>query len=280
MATAVLEAMPGMRVVCAKAGEEALDLFLRETPDIVITDLMMPGMDGLQLMERVRAGNPEIPVVMMTGHGSEDTAVAALRGGAASYVPKKDLLQDLAQTVEWALAAAAPPANPGRLFACTERFEATFVLRNDPGLIHALVSHLQGCLVPMGICNEAERIQVGIALAEALSNALFHGNLEMEPALREEGHDRYVEAARGRCKERPYSERSIHVTASVCPEEARYSIRDEGKGFDPSRVPDPRDPANIAKGSGRGLLLMHAFMDEVRHNAQGNETTMIRRPTG
>ena len=56
-----------------------------------------------------------------------------------------------------------------------------------------------------------------------------------------------------------------------------YAIRDEGPGFDPSTLPDPTDPANLERVSGRGLLLIHAFMDEVRHNPTGNEITMVKR---
>ncbi len=67
----------------------------------------------------------------------------------------------------------------------------------------------------------------------------------------------------------------------VAAEESRtgvtYAIRDEGPGFDPSTLPDPTDPANLERVSGRGLLLIHAFMDEVRHNPTGNEITMVKR---
>ena len=54
-------------------------------------------------------------------------------------------------------------------------------------------------------------------------------------------------------------------------------IRDEGPGFDPTKLPDPTDPANMEKASGRGLLLIRTFMEEVRHNDQGNEITMVWR---
>ena len=59
--------------------------------------------------------------------------------------------------------------------------------------------------------------------------------------------------------------------------EARFTIRDEGKGFDPSSLPDPTDPENLLKASGRGLLLVRTFMSEVTFNGIGNEITMIKR---
>ncbi|MGE0608143.1 MAG: ATP-binding protein, partial [Pirellulales bacterium] len=48
-------------------------------------------------------------------------------------------------------------------------------------------------------------------------------------------------------------------------------------GFDPSKLPDPTDPANLEKASGRGLLLMRSFMDEVTYNATGNQITLVKR---
>ena len=75
----------------------------------------------------------------------------------------------------------------------------------------------------------------------------------------------------------PYARRRVHVLATETPTEARYVIRDEGQGFDPSRLPDPTDPANLEKTSGRGLLLIRTFMDEVRHNDKGDEIVMVKR---
>ena len=57
-------------------------------------------------------------------------------------------------------------------------------------------------------------------------------------------------------------------------------VRDQGAGFDSSRAEDPRDTKNLEKTSGRGLLLIRAFMDEVQHNASGNEITLVKRRQG
>ncbi len=56
-----------------------------------------------------------------------------------------------------------------------------------------------------------------------------------------------------------------------------FVIRDGGPGFDITQVPDPTDPENMLRPSGRGLLLMRAFMDEFHFNNVGNEVTMIKR---
>ena len=85
-----------------------------------------------------------------------------------------------------------------------------------------------------------------------------------------------------RCGYAPYRDRRIHVRARLTPCEAVYSIRDEGPGFDPSGLPDPTDPANLERRSGRGLLLIRTFMDEVLYARHGdrNVVTLRKRAAG
>ncbi|MFH1678452.1 MAG: sigma-54 dependent transcriptional regulator [Candidatus Omnitrophota bacterium] len=78
----------GYKVNTAKDGREALDLIEKEAPSIVITDLMMPGLDGLSLLKEIRAKGKEIAVVLITGFGSIDNAVEAMKEGAFDYITK------------------------------------------------------------------------------------------------------------------------------------------------------------------------------------------------
>src|SRR5579871_3378868 len=96
----------GWRVVHAANGKEALAAVEAGRPAVVLTDLQMPEMDGLTLAARLHELYPFLPVVLMTAHGSEDTAVEALRRGAASYVPKKNLGHVLGETLQQVVAAA------------------------------------------------------------------------------------------------------------------------------------------------------------------------------
>jgi C4-dicarboxylate-specific signal transduction histidine kinase len=111
-------------------------------------------------------------------------------------------------------------------------------------------------------------------------NAMHHGNLELSSDLRQGDERAYHQMAAERVKQSPFCDRRVHVVAKDTPEGSTYIVRDEGPGFDPRQLPDPLDPANLEKVSGRGLLLIRAFMDEVRHNVKGNEITMIKRAHG
>ena len=70
----------------------------------------------------------------------------------------------------------------------------------------------------------------------------------------------------------------LRVTAELSPHEACFTVEDEGEGFNVQEIPDPCDPANLFKTSGRGVLLIYNIMDEVEYNAQGNRVKMVKRP--
>ena len=96
------------------------------------------------------------------------------------------------------------------------------------------------------------RLNFRVGLTEALTNAMLYGN-EYDPSKR------------GR----------VEVTLEGGRLEAR--VTDQGRGFDPSTIPDPTEPENILKSGGRGLFLMRQLLDEVSYNDQGNQVTLVLR---
>ncbi|MCB0716905.1 MAG: sigma-54-dependent Fis family transcriptional regulator, partial [Bacteroidetes bacterium] len=85
----------GYVVHAAASGEEALDIVQRETIDLVITDFRMPGLTGLDVLERVKELNPDIEVVVLTAYGNVDDAVAIMKQGAYDYLSKPVDLEEL-----------------------------------------------------------------------------------------------------------------------------------------------------------------------------------------
>jgi CheY-like chemotaxis protein len=278
LAGSLLEAQTDLEAVYAQDGKEALEAMRREAPDLVLTDLQMPEMNGLELVEAVRKHFAFVPVILMTAHGSEDIAVQALRSGAASYVPKKNLAQDLVDTAQRVLTLSRASRNQHMVWECLREFVSHFVLSNHPAYLPPLIGHLQDQMSQLKICDKAGLVRVGNALHEVLVNAIEHGNLELSSVLRE-ASDRtaYVKLTEQRRLLQPYRDRRVFVTATYSHAQAVYVIRDEGPGFDPSILPDPLEPANLEKTTGRGLLLIRTFMDEVSFNATGNEITIVKR---
>ncbi len=283
LAGGIIHKMEGWHAVFAAHGREALDVLARQPhqlPDAVLTDLLMPEMDGLELVQAVRGKYPHLPVILMTAHGSEDVAIQALQNGAASYVPKKFLARDLAETLDQIVSTSHVNRNQQRILDSLVHHETRFVLENDTSLVAPLVGHLEQTLERMKACEPSGMILVGVALHEAFTNAILHGNLELDSTLRETDEKHYYRLAVERRDQEPYRERRVHVNVTVNRQEAVFVVRDDGPGFDPALLPDPTDPANLGRVSGRGLLLIQTFMDHVEHNPRGNQITMIKRRTG
>lgn len=277
LAGAIVQKMGGWQASFATQGLEALALLEKDRFDVVLTDMLMPEMDGLQLVQAIRGKYPLVPVILMTAHGSEDIAIQALQKGAASYVPKKSLSRDLAETLEQVLAASKTKQQEVRLLARLGHLETTFLLENDTSLIPALVGHIEEDINRLKLAEPGGLVLLGVALHEALTNAILHGNLELDSAMREVDEKEYYRLSVCRRSQEPYSDRRVHVTARLTREEMIFTIRDQGMGFDPNTLPDPTDPSNLGKVSGRGLLLIQTFMDRVFHNENGSSITMIKR---
>ena len=268
----------GYEVDVTVDGVAGLEAARANTPDLVVTDLDMPRMNGLELVEALKGEFPRLPVVLTTAKGSEEIAAEALRRGAASYVPKKMLDHDLVPTLRRILAVARADRVGMQLSTLVKFRQIDFEMFNDQEFIPHIVAHLEETIRQMGICDESQLVQVATALDEALVNAITHGNLEVSSELRDVENGRpFIQMIEQRRTIEPYRDRRIHINARTTQEEAVFVIRDEGPGFDPSSIPDPTDPANLAKVSGRGILLITAFMDQVTFNKEGNEITMVKR---
>src|SRR4051794_29915042 len=172
LAGAIVQKMEGWRPMFASGGPEALEQLASDPPDVVLTDMLMPEMDGLQLVQAIRTKYPMVPVILMTAHGSEDIAIQALQKGAASYVPKKSLARDLAETLESVLSSARTQQQATRLLGNLEVAETRFVRENDTALIPPLVSHLEKDVERLRLSEPSGLVLLGVALHEALTNAM------------------------------------------------------------------------------------------------------------
>ncbi len=194
----MIENGTGRRVVYASNGREALALIESAAPCVVLTDLQMPVMDGIELVETIRARIPRLPVILMTAFGSEVVAMRALKAGATHYVPKDCLVTDLVETIQQILAVVEGHQRRRQILACQTARASSFELTNDYNLLSPLINLIQEEMLLFSIGDETTRIQVAIALQEALTNALFHGNLECASDLRQEDERTFFRLAEER----------------------------------------------------------------------------------
>ncbi len=264
----------------ADNGQTALDVMEMTSPNVVVTDLMMPEMDGIELVREAKKRYPQIPVVLMTGQGSETLAVKALKAGAASYVPKAALADSLMDTIEQVLQLADQSRSQERLCKCISSSRYQFNLPNEPELIQPLIVFISEMMSRHKFGDEAVRRHVGVAIEEAVINAMFHGNLELsdfqvQNARRDLHEGVKSEVVEDRRRESPYNERRILFGVDMTPKKAQFVIRDNGPGFNINELPGIDDTQSLsAQNGGRGLTLIGHFMDEFEFNDSGNELRM------
>jgi serine/threonine-protein kinase RsbW len=118
--------------------------------------------------------------------------------------------------------------------------------------MHEVLPYLIERTAHLGIIKPSTS-NIFVALDEAIANAIKHGN-KCDPNKR------------------------IHIVAEITAQQARFTITDEGEGFDLKSLPNPTDPDSIMRPCGRGVMLIYHIMDEVRYNTRGNQIVMIKRP--
>lgn len=269
----------GHDVATAVDAREALQRLDLHPVDLVVTDLTMPGMSGVELLRKIKQGERPLPVILVTSSGSETVVTEALRAGADDYVSKLHVVEQLPTSVQRLLEIAQEHRRRRQSEQWIVRQQVTYQLANEREQVSGLVRRLCEYGISMGALGPQDEIRVSVALEEALLNAIIHGNLEVSSKLREEEGDAFERQIRERRQLEPFARRRVRIDCEVTRDEARYQITDEGPGFDVARLPDPRDPDRLLLASGRGVLMMRAFMDEVHYNDRGNVVTLVKRRT-
>lgn len=163
-----------------------------------------------------------------------------------------------------------------RDFNSREQLVIEFTMGNDVSLVMPIIRNLGNRMRALKVMDEREISRVGIALHEALLNAIYHGNLELDSELRQEDESRFHDLAEIRRHQAPYRDRQVVVRFVLSSDAATFVIRDEGMGFDLTAVADPTQGENVFRVGGRGLLMIRSFMDKVHHNVCGNQITMVK----
>ncbi|QDU27730.1 Nitrogen regulation protein NR(I) [Anatilimnocola aggregata] len=262
-----------MKTTVATNGLDGLAKMEATKQDVVITDLQMPEMDGLQLVTAIRLHYPHVPVVLITAHGSEDLAIRALEQGAASYVPKSQVAEKLLDSVDQVLDLAKSDRSYELLASCMQEANFRFDLANDGALLERLVELVQQISTCMGLCDVGGQVRLGMALEEALRMCLYRGNLELS-----EADMRQVQFHRGaaqplveeRRRAPGVSDRKLLVAVQLSPAQGLIAIRHEGPPLNWLEDSSPEATAHDGLGD-RSLILMKAFVDEVWLDPAGQQ---------
>ena len=237
----------GHEVIVTGERENALARNDLETFDLVISDLTDEEVNGRPVGDLQR----KCLVTPVNCSATEPQIIKAFKMGAANYLRLPYQPEELRKMVEETLSHKLRHIDdPNLLPHLHEKIE--FELPSDLSLMNGVLEYLQERVSKLGLISP-ERSNLFIALDEAFVNAVKHGNKSDPTKL-------------------------LKITAELSPREACFTVEDEGEGFDINEIPDPCDPANLFRTSGRGVLLIYNIMDEVEYNAQGNRVKMVKRP--
>jgi DNA-binding response OmpR family regulator len=265
------------QVEVAQEGLDALARMKSAIPDAVLTKLHLPDLNGLQLVETIRERHPTVPVVLMTSDDASDIAVKALQAGAASYIHRRSIESELISTMAGIARMLRSQRNQEVAISTISTSQTRYEFGNDHEVAAEVLAHLEKDLRDRNYFDPTEVFRIALALREAVVNAIDHGNLQLDSVLRDDSNRSYRQEGLKRATQEPYCSRHVTVTASLESTEVRYTIEDEGTGFDPATIDDPIDQEHLNRSHGRGLMLMRSFLDEVSYNERGNKLTLVKR---
>ncbi len=262
----------GHEIRVAGDGEEGWTVFEEFKPDLVLTDIEMPHLNGLELLSRIRETRNDVIVVVLTGHGNEEYAVEALRLKANNYLQKpvrhfelKHLFKKYESVVE---ARNLGQEAPGKIVS------KNFTAEYDNRLL--LVPRRADELVRQtgDIFDEKQKMGLLLGLVELLVNAIEHGNLgvtgQEKAAAMEKGFDAYQELLTKRLSDARLAARKVTVEYKQDIMGCEWLISDEGEGFKWREFIQNMSGENVFRTNCRGVYLSCLQFDQLEYLGVGN----------
>lgn len=264
-------------VILAETGNEGIEKFREYLPDIVISDMRLPDKNGNIVVKEIKAISKDVPIIIITGFSDKQLILSAMRNGALDLLKKpfkpKDLrylinkIDTLFRKIKVKLSSS---------FVEWEKRELR--ISNDIYIISPVVNFIFSNIDY--ISEDVSFMKNG--LQELLINAVEHGNLnisydEKQELLEKEDYNRSL---REKAEQEEYKDKYVTIKLFSTPDYLKVIIEDMGNGFDLSSIPDPENPENFLKESGKGILMaLHAY-DKVEYNDVGNCVTLVKYADG
>jgi DNA-binding response OmpR family regulator len=232
-------------------GQQALAAFREGFFDLVILDVELPGINGMQLLRAIKEMNPRVPIIMTNTKSQVEIAVAALKAGAENFFTKPLNHDSLLKVLEQALSISANRLGVNT-FVGQSRQKTYLRCPSRSELIADIVFVASQSAVSMNFARSDLDNNVKLAMVEAITNSMEHAHKWAASKL-------------------------VDVIIDVSSTAFKIIVQDQGEGFDYTQKRDPTNPDNITSERGRGLFLINAIMDEVRYSKGGSRVEMIKR---
>ncbi len=265
----------GVETLQAADGDEAMEIFRREMPHVVLTDVVIPKMNGVELLRSIKAEEPNTAVIVMTGFGSDEQALQVLRAGAANYLRKPFQLADLGQVIKRSLAWFAEEETEVVSAPFGAKGQVSICLNNDPRQVSEVIRKLWSRA--RAILGDKWVMPFRASLEELILNGMEHGNLgipfaEKSAALDSNTFDQLIAERSG---DPILSKRRVRVEMTLTSKRVRCSVADDGDGFDwRTWIERPLDDVMLM-ANGRGISLARVHAHELAYNEKGNQVTLI-----
>ena len=263
-------------VLTASDGKKGIEIFKSENPDIVITDVKMPELSGIEVTRAIKEINEDADVVIMTGYGSEELVIESMRAGASNFIKKPVSLQELFKILEDIISKkeSKKRAVVARDIVVYENKKC--IIGNDITKIWSVVNQVLFNIYATVESSVYEGLRIG--LYEIIINAIEHGNLgityeEKNKAL---NNNTYAQLLDEKIKEANSKNKKVVINSILDNKRFEVEIIDNGNGFDYKNLPSPDDPEKIFEAHGRGIFLASVYFDSIEYKGNGNHVVLTK----
>jgi len=236
--------------VTAGDGAEAIEKVKTRKIDMIITDLMMPNVDGFELIQKTRQLNVNIPIAVISGHGEVKNVVSALSHGAFNFITKPFTIKEIENVVKRGLRLREFSLGTHRLLEGIRNY-TEMDIPSYPHLLPSAALYIVRECQWRGIEDESLLSNISICVDELLNNALIHGN-DLDES------------------------KKISVKIAFDHDRLTLNIEDEGEGFDYKNLMSEFSENAETLPTKRGLFIVNYLMDELSFNEKGNRITMTK----
>ena len=266
----------GYTCYMAYNGNQALEMHTEHKPDLIISDVRMPEMDGIELLERLRSIEEESIIIIVTGHSNEGLALRSLELGANNYIKKPISLSELKLIIRRYSNILESKSMSKQLPELIEDRTLTLQLPTNTHIIASVIDYFQD---KIGYFYTAKQLfQIELGLTELITNAIEHGNLAISKedkslALKDNTLECLYEE---RLKDKTLAERTATIVFKQTKTYCSWLITDQGKGFSWKSLPNPTHLSHIGELHGRGVFLSKLQFDELEYFGTGNSVLVTK----
>jgi len=259
----------GYQCQTANDGVDGFNLFKKFNPDLIISDVRMPHMNGIELLESIRKISKDVIIVFITGHGNEELALQALQLGANNYLKKPVDITEIKTITNRYYDVIKSKALQSNIVDLIRHREMEIEIDSDMNLVQSLANYLSEKTGNFFDSKEKMRIELG--LNELLINAIEHGNWEISYDEKNQAllDDRIGALYKAKREHPDNIQKKVLVKYKQSEKFCEWIITDSGKGFDWKLIPNPSN-AQLTRINGRGILLSKLQFDEFEYMGKGN----------